>query len=254
MSEQLPTHYKDNDPLNLAGAERAAEVAWAQEQISQACFVPKLPPKAWAGRDEIIAGVAEQFGVKLVDAASVVDEASLLLCGHELDDQAPALKRTMLVRLIGIRKLILKAIGDGRRESQYKTDPDPNNPNKRIKFLFKEKHYHGIDMAAIGRLLEVERAIADLQGLKGPEEAVATLSVLDELNDAMDATAKRKVTLSLAQKIKTGQIGELSVEGKRMVSAALDEMNKEKKRLIEGEVVKPEGEPEEEEDEEKESE
>lgn len=229
-----PADEPERDILRFAETEWASRVEWAKDQIASECYVPLLPPKIWAGRDDIITGCAEQFRINLSDAAKAVDAAAMDLCLLERDDPSPALKRTMLMRLVGIRKILAQAMKDGRSEMQYKWEPDPDGGEPK-KVPFKEKKFVGVDMAAIGRLLEVERNIAELQGLKGPEDATASLSIIDELDAALDGKTKRKVVVSLAQKLKTGEIGSLSPDGRRMLDAAVKEMNKS--NPVEGEVV-----------------
>ena len=156
------------DGLILANAESLAYVAWCQEQIAENCYVVRLPPKPWAGRDDLVNKCSRNFRISdLLIASNAVDQAVLGMWHRQGDDPANFLKQAMRLRLQGIRQLILEAMKNGRREQTFKYEPHPDDPMKLIEMKMKEKRYVGTDMAAVDKLLAVERVLADLEGLWG---------------------------------------------------------------------------------------
>jgi hypothetical protein len=237
--KQLPD--EPVDILKFAESETAARTQWVKDEIAAACHPACPPPAVWYGRDDVIRGLAERFSISEIEAATAVDLACEQLATPDHQDYLRVSRKLMRMRLVSTRQLILRAIKEGRRESQFKVNEDTDT--KRW-VPFKEKRYHGIDMAAIGRLIEVDNALARLDGLDGTVETESSISILEELDQVLDAGTKRRVVLSLAQRVKNKTITDLSPEGKRRLDAAIEEGKRAKKVEAKVKQAEPEDVPE----------
>lgn len=239
------------DVLILANAESLAYVAWCQEQIAEGCYVVQLPPKPWAGRDDIVNKLSRQFGITdLLVASNAVDQAVLGMWNRSGEDPSNFDKQAMLLRIQGIRQLILQAIKNGRRETTYKYEPHESDPMKLIEMKMKEKRYIGTDMAAVDKLLAVERLIAELKGLWGDgkklgvdiiDQFFAGLDNLKEKNKAED-DAEEQAGASRALRAKNRKLtGPLSESQTRLLTSIVQPAEPKSGEVPVTVVAKPRG-------------
>lgn len=181
------------DALELANAESMAYVAWCQQQIAESFYVVQLPPKPWAGRDDLINAASRNFdNPDLLVMSNAVDQAVLGMWNRQKEDPYNFQKQAMLLRAQGIRQLILQAIKNGRKESTYQYKPLKNDGTKLVETKVKEKRYVGTDMAAVDKLLAVERLIAELQGLYGDPQKTGG-DIVERFFQGLDDLQKNKI-------------------------------------------------------------
>jgi hypothetical protein len=233
-----PPEGGSKDVLQNAAAESARRIAWVQEKIADARYRPFPPPTVWAGRADLIRSAKEVFGLgDEIEAASLIDLAvTELFAGG--GDAKHVSKRLMLMRISGIRQIILRAIRDGRKEATFKFEINPEDPKSVIRMPVKEKITEGTDMAAVGRLIEIEMFTARLEGLaeesgEGLTSAASNFRELDEL-----------AARSMAQQMRERKIEDLPAAAQlRIVQAVTETIDRAAGRapvrMIESRVVEP---------------
>lgn len=220
--------------LERLADEQAARVAWVHEKIAHHAFVPRQPPRPWAGRGDIIELARQQFaGLDVAGAGALVDLAVTELWAIESGgDSGPVKLDLMLLRFKDIRKLVRKAIADGRTETVYVYEKHPTEANKLIERKAKEKRFTGVDMAGVAKLMEVELAIAQLEGLAmkhkgGGMDAIAKIfEQMDERRKAggLGAENDDRVKGSKAQQLLAAPIDGSSAAGMNVLRLAYAEV------------------------------
>lgn len=189
----------ETEITELVSAQLLAHVAWCKEQIAANFSIVQLPPRSWAGRDDLVNEFLRHFNpTDRAMAGNAVDLAVMEMWHRSKDDPANFDLQAMLLRLINIHKLITKAIANGRSEQTFKYEPfrDANGKEDMMKLVeikVKEKRYKGVDMSAVAQLLAVERAIAELKSISESskitgEDVVATIMAgIDRVHKKMEA-------------------------------------------------------------------
>jgi hypothetical protein len=188
-----------SDLIGWAAEELAARIEWVRSEIADKCYQP-APSGAWAGRGDLINAIIDKtWNLTLIQAAQLVDAAVAADFAFDRPDDSAAQKQYSLMRLKGIRNLILKAMKEGRKEITYKME-ERNGTIVRIPF--KEKVYKGIDMAAIAQLRETERAIQELLGLTETKNLTQhnTLQIIMEQSRKKDEGKGKKGSMAAEAK------------------------------------------------------
>lgn len=204
---------------------------YVQEKLAYHDLRPVKPPLPWAGRSDIIEDARQHFGGSYSDAAQLVDLAVLHLWDKERDgggDASPVKLDLLLLRLKDLRKIARRALTEVRKETTYVYDKNPNNENQLIERMAKEKRYTGVDLAALGKLMELEGMIAQLQSLGvkkaggGSFDAIAAIfAQMDERMSARDGSADGRPSIgSKAQQLLAGKVDGSNKAGLAVLQAA----------------------------------
>jgi hypothetical protein len=234
VAEIVEVESSDVATIESAREHIDRRVEWAIRMIADQCWTPKTPPLDWAGRDEIITMAREKYRFDRAAAAEFIDHVAAELAIDQFAD-AEMLRRLAIMRAIGIRQLILRAMRDGRRETHFefekRTGPDGGDPTF-VRVPVKEKVYTGSDMAQVAQLREIDKTLADLLGVSDGKEIIHqnTLAIImRERKDDTRSMAATARSVDLGRLIESDPIVRQNVEA-AIVEAANPKPRKAKKK------------------------
>lgn len=194
----------------------ADRVSWIINLIADKGYVPGSPERAWAGRQDIVADVAQRFDASAESAGEMVREAhnALRLADPALSDKEVR-RRLQLERLENLRQMVLRACNEKVVETTYAFEEAEGEGELAGKKVFKRRKVKEkvspADLAAYsGRLLSIYQMENDLLGLTGAgaDAATATREILREMEETVDEHGQSKKTLkqSVVNSVRLGNM------------------------------------------------
>lgn len=179
--------------LLKTNSECLAYIAWVKQTIATTRYEIQLPPKPWAGRDDIIELGCRHF--KTSDRLLIAQCVDVAVTELGVVDEADSTGRQvqlMVLRLKVLHQHLFSQMDKGSSQKTYKyfsakelraSDLLPEKyedapDSKFIRIPFKESRSKGIDPALVGQMLQLERLIADLTGLfrsEGPQSNIVQM-------------------------------------------------------------------------------